>query len=31
MPLNLDQEKGLKTIVARYNSGKRYTTLSGYA
>lgn len=31
MPLTLEQEKGLKTIVARHNSGERYTTLSGYA
>lgn len=31
MPLNLDQEKGLKTIVARYNGGEKYTVLSGYA
>lgn len=25
------QSEGLKTIVARYNSGERYTVLSGYA
>lgn len=31
MPLNIEQEKGLKTIIARYNSGERYTVLSGYA
>ena len=31
MALNLDQEKGLKTIVERYNGNKPYTVLSGYA
>lgn len=31
MPLTNDQEKGLKTIVARYRGNKRYTVLSGYA
>lgn len=31
MSLNQDQEKGLKIIVARYNSKERYTVLSGYA
>lgn len=31
MALTKDQEQGLKTLVARYKAGERYSVLSGYA
>ena len=31
MELTIAQQKGLEVILARYKSGYKYTTISGYA